>query len=194
MCILNVRDFRGCLCRTKKRIVWVILSKSNENYCSNMISKGEKIDTDFTLKIVDQGEEKEVQFSELLDRPAIVSVYMKNNTSSCDRQTESLAKHAEWFDKKGYNLIAISKDGCRSHKNYAKKKNITYILASDPDYKFAEATDSITEKKMFGNTFEGPSRSAYIIETDGTVIGIIEKVNTKAHAEELKELVESNQN
>ncbi|MDX1641035.1 MAG: redoxin domain-containing protein [Balneolaceae bacterium] len=159
-----------------------------------MISKGKKIDTNFSLNIVENGEHKEVQFSELLDRPAIVSVYMKNNTSSCDRQTESLAEESEWFDKKGYNLVAISKDGYRSHKNYAKKKGINYTLASDPDYKFAEATDSIVEKNMFGNTFEAPSRSAYIIDTDGTVLEIIEKVNTKAHAEELKELVKSLQN
>lgn len=159
-----------------------------------MISEGKKLDTNFSLKVVKNGEEKEVQFSELLDRPAIVSVYMKNNTSSCDRQTESLAKHSKWFDEQGYNLIAISKDGCRSHKNYAKKKRIDYTLASDPDYKFAEATDSIIEKSMFGRTFEGPSRSAYVIDTDGTVLKIIEKVTTKAHAEELKELIESNQN
>jgi peroxiredoxin Q/BCP len=159
-----------------------------------MISEGTKIDTGFSLKIVKDGDEKEVKFSELLDRPTIVSVYMKNNTSSCDRQTESLAEHSKWFDEKGYNLIAISKDGCRSHKNYAKKQCIDYILASDPDYKFAQATDSIVKKNMFGNTYESPSRSAYLIDTDGTVRNIIEKVNTKAHAEELKELVESNQN
>lgn len=159
-----------------------------------MISKGKKIDTGFSLNVVENGEQKVVQFSNLLNRRTIVSVYMKNNTSSCDRQTESLAEDAEWFKKKGYNLIAISKDGCRSHKNYAKKKGIHFTLASDPDYKFAEATDSIVEKKMFGHTFEGPSRSAYIIDTDGTVLDIIDKVNTKAHAEELKELIESLQN
>lgn len=156
-----------------------------------MISKGAKIDADFSLKIVDEGEEKEVQFSELLDRPAIVSVYMKNNTESCDRQNRSLADHASWFDKKGYNLVAISKDTCKSHKNYAKKIGINYMLASDPNYKFAEATDSIVEKNMFGRTFHAPSRSAYVIDTDGTVLDIIEKVDTKAHAGELKKLVES---
>lgn len=159
-----------------------------------MVSKGEKIDTDFSITVIKNGEQKEIRFSELLNRPSIVSVYMKNNTSSCDRQTESLAKHSKWFDDNGYNLIAISKDGSRSHKNYAKKKGIDYILASDPDYKFAEATDSIVEKNMFGNTFDAPSRSAYVIDTDGTVLEIIEKVNTKAHADELKELVKSLQN
>ncbi|PKD43184.1 peroxiredoxin [Rhodohalobacter barkolensis] len=156
-----------------------------------MISKGEKIDTDFTLNVVENGKEKEVQFSNLLTRPTIVSVYMRNNTSGCDKQNRSLAEHADEFDKKGFNLVALSKDTCGSHKNYAEKLDINYTLASDPDFKFANATDSIVEKKMYGKTFDAPSRSAFIIDTDGTVLGVIEKINTKAHAEELFELIET---
>lgn len=155
-----------------------------------MIEIGKKIDTTFQIEVFQGGEQKEVTFSELLDRPAIISVYMRNNTSGCDKQNRSLAEHASWFDEKGYNLIALSKDTCGSHKNYAEKLDINYILASDPDFKFAKSTDSIVEKKMYGKTFDAPSRSAFVIDMDGTVLGIIEKINTKAHAEELKELIE----
>lgn len=155
-----------------------------------MIETGAKMNIDFTFKAVIHEEEKEVKFSELLDKPTIVSVYMKNNTGSCDRQTLSLAEESEWFTKAGYNILAISKDTCGSHKRYAKKQGINYVLASDPDYKFAEATDSIVEKKMYGKTFTAPSRSAFVIDTDGTILATIEKINTKEHAEELKALVE----
>ncbi|WP_138430869.1 peroxiredoxin [Fodinibius saliphilus] len=156
-----------------------------------MIETGSKIDTDFMLDIVKDGEEQTVAFDDLLERPTIVSVYMRNNTSGCDKQNKSLAQHSDWFDEQGYNIVAISKDTCGSHKNYAKKLDINYILASDPDYKFAEATDSIVEKNMFGNQYEAPSRSAYIIDTDGTVKAIIEKINTKDHASELKDVIEN---
>tara|TARA_R110000868_G_scaffold408293_5_gene690981 strand:- start:13378 stop:13854 length:477 start_codon:yes stop_codon:yes gene_type:complete len=156
-----------------------------------MIKTGAKMNIDFTFKVVKDGEEQEVKFADLLDKRAIVSVYMKNNTSSCDRQTVDLAEHSEWFEKNGYNLIAISKDGCKSHQNYAKKHGINYTLASDPSYKFSEATDSVVEKKMYGKTFTGPSRSAFVIDTDGTILASIEKIDTKAHAEELKALVNS---
>ncbi len=155
-----------------------------------MIEIGKKIDTTFQIEVVQGGEQKEVTFSELLDRPAIISVYMRNNTSGCDKQNRSLAEHASWFDEKGYNLIALSKDTYGSHKNYAEKLDINYILASDPDFKFAKATNSIVEKKMYGKTFDAPSRSAFVIDKDGTVLGIIEKINTKNHAGELKELIE----
>jgi len=154
-----------------------------------MIQTGEKIDTSFPIKIVENGEEKEVAFSDLLEHPVIVSVYMRNNTSGCDRQNQSLAEHADWFAEQGYSLIGLSKDSCGSHSNYAEKLGIGYLLASDPDFRFAKATDSIVEKKMYGKTFEAPSRSAFVIDTDGTVIGIIEKIDTKNHARELKELI-----
>lgn len=155
-----------------------------------MINTAKKMDTNFTLSIVQNGEEKEVKFSDLLNRKTIVSVYMKNNTSSCDIQTASLAENAEWFDKNGINVVAISKDTCGSHKKYADKQGINYTLASDPEYKFSTATDSIVEKKMYGKTYNAPSRSAFVIDKDGTILASIEKINTKDHAGELKELVE----
>lgn len=154
-----------------------------------MIETGTKMDPNFTLKVVQGGEEKEVNFADLLDKPTIVSVYMKNNTSSCDRQTLSLAEESEWFQKNGFNIVAISKDTCGSHKRYADKQGIDFVLASDPEYKFATATDSVVEKKMYGKTFEAPSRSAFVIDSDGTILASIEKIDTKAHAEELKALV-----
>lgn len=154
-----------------------------------MIKVGQKIKTDFELKIVRDSEKKVVQFSELLDRPAVVSVYMRNNTESCDNQNISLVSVQEQFESKGVNLIAVSKDTCNSHKKYAEKHGINYILASDPELLFAQATDSIVEKKMYGNTYMGPSRSAFYIDKDGTVSGIIEKINSKNHATELLELI-----
>jgi len=156
-----------------------------------MISVGEQINTNFTVKAVHEGQEQEVLFSELLTNPTIVSVYMKNNTGSCDKQTASLAEHASWFADQGYDLMALSKDTCGSHKKYADKQGISFTLLSDPDHAFAKATQSMVEKKMYGKVYEAPSRSAFVIDIDGTILAVIEKVNTKAHAEELKELVES---
>ena len=156
-----------------------------------MIEIGNKIDTNFLIKTMKDGQENELLFSTLLDRPTIVSVYMKNNTGSCDKQTASLAEYASWFAERGYQLMALSKDTCGSHRRYADKQGISFSLLSDPEHAFAKATHSMVEKKMYGKVYEAPSRSAFVIDTDGTILGVIEKVNTKAHAEELKELVES---
>ena len=148
------------------------------------------MDTHFELEVVKNGVSQSVAFSALLDRPTIVSVYMKNNTSSCNKQTISLAEEAEWFDKRGIQLVALSKDTCNSHKKYADKMGLSYVLASDPDSLFSEAAGSVVEKSMYGKTYMAPSRSAFYIDTDGTVLGIIEKVTPAEHANELKTLVE----
>jgi peroxiredoxin Q/BCP len=156
-----------------------------------MIEIGQKIDTSFSLQVVQNGEEKSLTFSDILTKPTIVSVYMKNNTPGCDKQNDSLAANSDAIEAKGFNLVAISKDGCSSHKKYAEKKGISYMLASDPELAFAKATDSIVEKKMYGKVYEGPARAAFIINTDGTVLAVIPKVNTKAHADELLKLLDT---
>lgn len=151
-----------------------------------MISSGQKLKTNFKLKVVQGGSQKEIVFQDLLTKPTIVSVYMKNNTGSCDRQNDSLAAHAGEFAKLGYNLVALSRDTCGSHLKYAAKKKISYTLASDPDDAIAKAADAIVKKSMYGKTYDGPARAAFVIGTDGTVLAVVEKVDTKDHAAQLK--------
>ncbi len=154
-----------------------------------MISVGEKIDTGFEVDVVHAGEQMRSKFGDLLTRPTVVSVYMKNNTSGCDRQNESLVGGAAELDALGFNLVALSKDTCGSHLRYAQKLGIDYILVSDPENLFAQATDSMVQKRMYGRSYTAPSRSAFALDTDGTVLGLIEKVNTKSHSEEVADLV-----
>ena len=154
-----------------------------------MISPGKKLPTNFKLKIVRDGAEQEVLFADLLTRRTIVSVYMKNNTGSCDKQNDSLAAHAAEFAQAGYNLVAVSRDTCGSHLKYAAKKKIPYTLASDPGDRFAKAADSIVEKSMYGKTFLGPARAAYVLDRDGTVLVVAGKVDTADHAAQLRALI-----
>ena len=155
-----------------------------------MLQPGQKLKTQFKLKVVRAGQEAEVAFKDLLTRPTIVSVYMKNNTGSCDKQNDSLAAHAAEFDQLGYNLVAVSRDTCGSHLKYAVKKGIAYTLASDPDDLFAKAADAVVEKSMYGKTYEGPARAAFVIGKDGTVLAVAEKVDTKDHAAQLHALLD----
>jgi len=154
-----------------------------------MILPGKKLKTNFKLTVVVAGEAKEMAFKNLLTRRTIVSVYMKNNTGSCDKQNDSLAAHAAEFAKAGYNLVAISRDTPASHLKYAVKKKIAYTLASDPGDLFAKAADSVVEKSMYGKTYFGPARAAFVLDTDGTVLAVAEKVDTADHAAQLNALI-----
>lgn len=150
-----------------------------------MIKPGQKIDTSFTVKAFQNGAAHSVVFGDLLTRPTIVSVYMRNKTPSCDRQNDELVAHTAEFDRAGYNLLAISRDTCGSHARYAAAKHIRYTLVSDPQDLFARATDSLVEKQMYGRAFIGPARAAYILDRDGTVRAVVEKIVPVQHAAQI---------
>ena len=156
-----------------------------------MIAPDQRPDLGFRLKTVRGGVVREVAFAELLTRRSIVSVYMKNKTPSCDRQNDSLVTHAAEFERAGYNLIAVSRDTSGSHQRYAAAKGIPYTLVSDPGDRFAQSVDSLVEKSMYGRTFIGPARAAYVLGADGTVLAVAPKVDTANHAAQLRELIKS---
>lgn len=150
-----------------------------------MIQPGARLPLDLVLKILQDHDEKEVELRQLLTRRTVVSVYMRNNTGGCDKQNDSLVGYAAALDRAGYNLVALSRDSLASHRKYAAKKGITYTLASDPEDRFARATDSLIEKSMYGRKFVGPARAAYVLDRDGTVLAVIAKVMPAEHAAQL---------
>lgn len=156
-----------------------------------MITVGKKLKTNFEVRVVRDGEQEEVKFQDLLTRPTIVSVYMRNNTSACDVQVTELAKSWRKFDKLGYNVIAVSRDTCGSHKRYAEKMDVGFTLVSDPEFQFAKAADSMVQKSMYGKKYMAPARAAYVLDTDAKVLAVIEKVDPKNHTRQLLEAVES---
>lgn len=153
-----------------------------------MIAAGQKLSVNFPLKVVQGGVVREVVFAKLLTRRSIVSIYMRNNTPSCDRQVEELAGHAAEFDRLGYDVVVISHDTCGSHARYAVKKGLpdSLVLVSDPKDLFANAADAVVDKVLYGRKYRGPARSAFVLAADATVLAVIEKVEPKTHAEQLR--------
>lgn len=129
---------------------------------------------------------REVVFTELLRRRTIVSIYMRNNTPSCDRQVESLRAQAVEFDRAGYDVVAVSRDTSGSQIRCAGKKNLFPLtLVSDPADFFAQAADAVVDKVLYGRKYRGPARSAFVLGPDATVLAVIDKVDPKTHAEQL---------
>ena len=148
-----------------------------------MITPGERPDLDFTVNAQVDGAARQVPFRELLaGAPTLVSVYMRNNTSACDRQTASLAAHAAEFERRGWRVVAVSRDTCASHAKYAAKLGLKFTLVSDPEDRVSRAFDAIVEKSMYGKKYLGPARAAYLLGPDGQVLGVIPKVDAPDHA------------
>ena len=154
-----------------------------------MVVPGQKIDVGFPVKVVRNGVAKEVSFADLLTRRTVVSVYMKNNTGTCDRQNESLMAHVTEIERAACDLIAVSRDTAGSQLRYAAKKQIGYALVSDPKDLFARAVDSLVQKSMYGRTFIGPTRAAYLLAPDGTVLAVVPKVEAARHAEQVLDMI-----
>jgi len=135
------------------------------------------------------GERWSGSFSELVTGPTFVSVYMRNNTGSCDRQVQQLKEVAGELAARGFDLIGVSRDTAGSHLKYCCKLELPFTLVSDPDYRFALAVDSLVEKKLYGRVYTGPTRSAYLVDGEGVVLGLVEKVDSANHAGQLRALL-----
>ncbi len=154
-----------------------------------MISTGQKLDVDFTVNVVRQGVARATRFADLLTQRTVVSVYMKNNTPSCDRQTAALAAVAPDLARAGYNLVALSGDTAGAQVRYAAKHGISFPLVSDPEDRFSRAADAMVEKSMYGRTFVGPARAVYVLDRDGTVLAMAPKVDPAEHVAQVRGLI-----
>jgi len=150
-----------------------------------MISLGKKPKLNFQVEALVDGKVQKVAFSDLIDGPTIVSVYMRNNTSACDKQAAELGKNEKVLGKQGFRIVALSRDTCASHLKYAAKHGFKYTLVSDPDDLFAQAVDGIVEKSMYGKKYLGPARAAYLFGADGKLVGLVPKVEAATHGAQL---------
>ena len=122
-----------------------------------------------------------------MEGPTVVSVWMRNNTSACDKQSVSLSKEEKAVVKAGYRLIGVSRDACSSHVKYAAKHKLGYTLVADPDDLFSKAMDAIIEKSMYGKKYQGPARAAYVLGADGKLRAVIAKVDAPGHGKQVIE-------
>lgn len=150
-----------------------------------MISLGKKPKLNFTVDALVDGKVQKVAFSDLIDGPTLVSVYMRNNTSACDKQAAELGKNEKVIGKQEFKIIALSRDTCASHLKYAAKHGFKFTLVSDPDDLFAQAVDGIVEKSMYGKKYLGPARAAYLFGADGKLVGLVPKVEAATHGAQL---------
>ncbi len=96
------------------------------------------------------------------------------------------------FRDLGAEVIGISPDPVKNHIRFAQKLSLDYKLLSDPDHKLIEDYGLWQLKKMYGKEYMGVVRSTVLIDPEGKVEYLWEKVKVKGHAEEvLKKIQES---
>ena len=137
-----------------------------------MLKEGMKA-PDFTLPDKDGNM---VSLSDFTGKKVVLYFYPKDNTAGCTRQACAFAVVYDVYRANEVPVIGISKDSVKSHKGFADKNDLPFILLSDPEMEVIKAYDVWQEKKMYGKTSFGVVRTTYIIDENG----VIEKVFPKA--------------
>lgn len=126
-----------------------------------------------------------VKSADLIGKKTVVYFYPKANTPGCTAEACSLRDNYERFLALGYNVIGISKDSVKAQKNFSDKYALPFPLLADTDALIIKAFGACGEKKLYGKTYEGILRKTFIFNENGILEEIIDKVNTKNHAEQI---------
>lgn len=121
----------------------------------------------------------------------IIYFYPKDNTSGCTAEACSLSDGYARLKRAGFALLGVSKDSAASHEKFAAKHNLPFPLIADVDHTLQEQFGVWREKKMAGRTYMGTVRTTFIVDANGMVTHIIDKVNTKDHANQILDLIEN---
>ncbi len=130
---------------------------------------------------------KEISLSDFLGKKVVLYFYPKDNTPGCTRQACAFGAEYEGFKEKNVVVIGISKDSVASHRNFAEKYALPFILLSDPERVAIEAYGVWKEKKDYGKVSMGVVRTTFLIDETGCVEKIMPKVKPDTNAREILE-------
>ena len=126
-----------------------------------------------------------VTHEQLVGKKTVLYFYPKDSTPGCTAEACNLRDNYERFLAEGYQVYGVSKDSQKSHLNFITKNELPFPLLSDPSTEMLQAFGAWGEKKMCGKTCIGTLRKTFVINEEGVVANIIEKVDTKNHAEQI---------
>lgn len=118
-------------------------------------------------------------------RKIVLYFYPKDDTSGCTAQACNLRDNYQELLDNGYQIIGVSVDDEKSHQKFIKKYNLPFPLVSDTDHSLVEAYGVWKEKSMYGRKYMGTVRVTFIINEEGIIEKIIDKVKTNEHTKQI---------
>jgi len=132
---------------------------------------------------------KEISLAKYKGKKVILYFYPKDNTPGCTDESCNLNDNYLMWINKGFDVIGISPDSVTSHKKFADKFNFGFNLIADMETKILQDYGVWGEKKMYGRSYMGVLRTTFIINEDGIVDEIFEKVETKNHTNQILSII-----
>lgn len=149
------------------------------------LKEGDKA-PDFTAK--DQNG-KEVSLSNYKGKNVILYFYPKDDTPGCTAESCDFRDNYQSLTSQGFDVIGVSVDDEKSHKKFETKYSLPFTLIADTDHTIVEAYDVWKEKNMYGKKYMGTARTTFIINGDGVIDKVIDKVDTKASSQQVLDLL-----
>ena len=115
----------------------------------------------------------------------IVFFYPAANTPTCTVEACNLRDHYEELRNAGYEIIGVSADTERKQKTFQNKYNFPYPLLADVDKEVINAFGVWGPKKFMGRAYNGIHRITFLINENGIVDRVIDKVKSKVHAAQI---------
>ena len=128
-----------------------------------------------------------VKSSEIKGKKFVIYFYPKDFTPGCTVEADEFSRDYKKFQKAGIEIIGISKDDVESHKKFCKKMKIPYILLADVKTEVSKLFGVWGKKNFMGREYMGIKRSTFLVNEDGKIFKVFEKVKPKGHSKEVLE-------
>jgi peroxiredoxin Q/BCP len=138
-------------------------------------------------------DEKEIYLKTLRGKWVILYFYPRDNTPGCTLEAVQFTAKQASFKKLNTVILGISPDSIKSHCKFIEKHDLTIQLLSDESHHVLEAYGAWGEKKMYGKSYLGVTRTTYLIDPAGIVKQVWSKVKVKGHVETVLEAVQQHQ-
>lgn len=131
----------------------------------------------------DQGNTQSL--SDYAGKKLIVFFYPKANTPGCTAEACDLRDHFKELQEAGYSLLGVSADSEKRQRNFSEKYDFPFPLLADEEKEVINAFGVWGLKKFMGREYDGIHRMTFIVNEEGIVERVIEKVKTKEHAAQI---------
>ncbi|MEK6565857.1 MAG: thioredoxin-dependent thiol peroxidase [Bacteroidota bacterium] len=146
-----------------------------------MLNVGEKA-PDFSLPT---GYGKVLSLKDFRGKKVVLYFYPKDDTPGCTREACSFEENLDAVRKKGAVVIGVSADSPDSHQKFAKKYGLSFPLVSDEKKNIVEAYGVWKQKSFMGRTYMGIERTTFVIDKEGKIQNMFEKVRVDGHTDQV---------
>ena len=128
---------------------------------------------------------KTVRLSDFKGKKVVLYFYPSDGTPTCTTEACNLRDNYKALQKAGYEVLGISTDTEKSHQKFIAKQKLPFSLLADTDRKVHDAYGTWIEKTLYGRTYMGTARVTYLINEEGIIDEVIEKVKSKIHTAQI---------